>query len=704
MPGNNKEQHDLTSRLGPLIADDTTKPPPRWWLHKGAGEEHHSLDRAGFTAIRRLLAQSYSEAADWEHDCNVTNNTILQLLQWDEYTPCSVHDIHNGMKWSLFVQFRDKDLMRNAHITIASLRQSYDLLLGHVAEWALKNINLAEPLSADEVDELRMLWDCLGILPEVADLLVTLELRWTGGALNISRKCVEHDDLLGSIVTSLLTVWKFKQFTDSRWVTVGESTRTIIAGLLTGLDGLAQMLLSDDHVSKFYLNGWSRMSPDLVAFMTKAAMVSRISDAVLLELMADARVPRTLATLQRCLAEEMEWICGVHDSVWVKLGSLSDTAPQRLRDECIAAAHTTIAFFTYRVIVPASQLPWSLTIGDMNANLDALALGPKPPERTATKIWTLCKMGYNRGQLLKGLILLAECLWGTVAAEQFHASAATLMRLHPEYGVETLMARALLLQINRLMHRAGDEEKSMLKLQKKLFHLQQKQPEQLRAHNLFVQDLHTTAKNYKWSEQRPKPKNLAKTILKKAVAAYKLQPLATKQKYNARTAVAISAKGKEISDDIDSVHADMSLRTQRTEQANASTKPMTMNAAVWTDMELDLFKVLHGSTEFSRAHVRSLREQARQAPPVPTAARLTKLAANEPDFCMDYTLPAWAAGVCKQREHFSNVTLVLRGVLTNEASAHLGTRWSTIVEYGQPIMVDHGRPLSWSIMVAQWKI
>ena len=49
------------------------------------------------------------------------------------------------------------------------------------------------------------------------------------------------------------------------------------------------------------------------------------------------------------------------------------------------------------------------------------------------------------------LRLIQDIEWTTIAAEQQHASAATLSRYHPEYGLKTLIARALVFSTNRIL-------------------------------------------------------------------------------------------------------------------------------------------------------------------------------------------------------------------------------------------------------------
>eukprot|EP00959_Pyramimonas_sp_CCMP1952_P388461 8139981-Pyramimonas_sp.AAC.1 len=66
-------------------------------------------------------------------------------------------------------------------------------------------------------------------------------------------------------------------------------------------------------------------------------------------------------------------------------------------------------------------------------------------------------------------------------AEQMHASAAALMRHHPDYGVETLMSRAFSHTLNRILSRPSGDERALAKQQQKLRRLSRKNPSKISA-------------------------------------------------------------------------------------------------------------------------------------------------------------------------------------------------------------------------------
>ena len=63
---------------------------------------------------------------------------------------------------------------------------------------------------------------------------------------------VGDQDLVEAISGALMSVWKIRRFSESRWLTIGSSCRVLIAGLVTGLDNFARFIQRDSaHLNTF---------------------------------------------------------------------------------------------------------------------------------------------------------------------------------------------------------------------------------------------------------------------------------------------------------------------------------------------------------------------------------------------------------------------------------------------------------------------
>eukprot|EP00972_Heterocapsa_arctica_P058615 8644479-Heterocapsa_arctica.AAC.1 len=92
---------------------------------------------------------------------------------------------------------------------------------------------------------------------------------------------------MDAVSSALLGLWHFKKFTDSRWITVGCSCRTLVAGLLTGLDSLVAFIRRAPESSDFYTHGFAKLSSIIKKSAAAAALASFVTDAFLSEMMED---------------------------------------------------------------------------------------------------------------------------------------------------------------------------------------------------------------------------------------------------------------------------------------------------------------------------------------------------------------------------------------------------------------------------------
>ena len=75
----------------------------------------------------------------------------------------------------------------------------------------------------------------------------------------------------------LLGVFRFKKFTDSRWVTLGDACRTLAAGSL-GLRGLVDLVRADKTTSDYYIHGFDQLDASALRYAAIAALASNVAD------------------------------------------------------------------------------------------------------------------------------------------------------------------------------------------------------------------------------------------------------------------------------------------------------------------------------------------------------------------------------------------------------------------------------------------
>jgi hypothetical protein len=285
--------------------------------------QHVSFDRALHAPLSRRFQQHHALVNQRQGsppdgatgEVGWRGRELQSMLQWDASTPCSAHDAHNALKWALLQDFSDPDLLKDTHISIESLRNSYGMLSQYMAAWLGKTILFVDEPLAGEV--LYDLYTLLGVEADSADALVEMVLE---GRLQVSRAWGDRADLCEKLSGALLHLWRFSRFTASRWVTVGAACRALTLGLLTGLGSLVHAIVSDPSASKFHIGGFARIHGRVTAFVVKVGVVAYIPETFLAELLEDDRLVARLDPLGRALDEELSWVMRIKPAVWGLLG------------------------------------------------------------------------------------------------------------------------------------------------------------------------------------------------------------------------------------------------------------------------------------------------------------------------------------------------------------------------------------------------
>ena len=166
---------------------------------------------------------------------------------------------------------------------------------------------------------------------------------------------------------------------------------------------LVAEIRSSPQPTEWYIGGYAKLDQEAKCFLVQSAISSRVADAVLILLAEDNRIVRQLPEIKAALLEEMDWIVSLPEFVWRKLGELAGQTSHQLRHSCIAAGHTTIAFFRWRCLLVYERRPFSICQGYIGRNLRTLAEEThEPTDPILAKVWPLMKLGWPENQLKRG--------------------------------------------------------------------------------------------------------------------------------------------------------------------------------------------------------------------------------------------------------------------------------------------------------------
>ena len=79
-------------------------------------------------------------------------------------------------------------------------------------------------------------WTLIGVDFTVCDLIVTLQLRVVGSSILVAEDHANDDQIVQKVSHVMGAVCQWKEWTDSRWVTIGDTSRSFLGALLLGIE------------------------------------------------------------------------------------------------------------------------------------------------------------------------------------------------------------------------------------------------------------------------------------------------------------------------------------------------------------------------------------------------------------------------------------------------------------------------------------
>ena len=476
--------------------------------HLGIGIEVKVFDRALFSALTLLYTQYHLYRQFQIHRMG-SDVRLRYLCEWPIFVPCILHDLQNSQKWSLYHFYSEQGLIKDIHIGIESLRNGYDLLLKHLSKFIFDHLKFRPEADLPSEDILRQLWSALGAEPDILDYLVSHRVLWIDGGLNMLDSYAADPRLLEDLSASLLSLWKFRPFTDSRWMSLGRSSRPIAAGFLTGLGDFAVSIINNSAESSYFIGGFRRLlEPAAREFIATTAITSWVLDEAFEILLADDRMLKQLDLVRSALDDEVAFLGSIDIEVWDLLATICgpEMTGHQLRSDASAAAHIAYAFFWFRSLRRMEELPFSLTFGNIKQNLDTLVMQDEPEEPVAAKIWRLCNDRlFTRARIVAAIRLIREIPFSTRVVEQVHAYAAAACKFHARYGLEAVRCRGFVSLLNLLQPRPSSQEKVLHKVRGHLDRLHSRMRSKIGAKQLYVKDLMDVGATFRKSGRTTMP-------------------------------------------------------------------------------------------------------------------------------------------------------------------------------------------------------
>ena len=645
------------------------------------------FDRKLFAPITTLLQQRQGLYYEQEGGPAPRRGPVAlqELLDWHVAVPCGAHDVHNSLKWSLdWIAEDTADILKRLHITMESLRNGYNLLEQYLVQFVRDSLTFKD--DKFDAEEGYVFWCSLGLEADIAQPLSRMNVWWDGTELQVAASEKENSKLVEELCATLLGVFRFREHTDSRWLTVGSGCRRLVASVCVGLTGLVGLVRESPFTSEYYIHGYDNLNNDVMHFSSIAAYSSHVPDSVLLSLLTDDRIARRRGEIEGSMSQAQEMVSRIPLSFYRRLCvHLEGITPVALRSSVQFSASISGGFFFFRCLRTARQYPWRLCEGNVDENLTELHSYEAPPDDNATtvKIWKLLQIGYPRHKLADGIRRMGDGRWTTAGQEQGHGSASVLHKVHKKYGRDMIAQRALIHMARALVIDPviAEEEKSISKIDGQVARLASRQPSKMGGRQVFLGDVLQATHAEENPGKRRKLKDDAKA---KHAMVYNSLPDHVREEYELRaeeraerTRVDIESKINALLDDRDKHVQAMAVEEMQDR--------LLLRKCRFDDADLETIAQMLKSSEFSPSRVKELRNKAQEPPRQPPSALVEKYREQPADATSEETCPAWAEPLCRTRRHCKKCLFTLTTDGTSEHFLFLFALKSPFVCCFQPM-------------------
>ena len=463
--------------------------------HRGIVLNVYVFDRKGIERLARFYVRRHTEAEEkWGEDEG--ESWTLSLMEWTLIVACALHDLHNGLKWSLFEVFQSPAMIKDTWIIFQSVRNSFDDVQRHIPLWLLTSVSCEPDALLPAPEQLASFWKALGLEDDkVQKFAHELRLFYDPASkvLKVSASWAgQGENVMETLTSVVLFFLECKSFSESRWASVQGNAQMMVCLVALGVRSLIEFVRDQPNMLKEHIHGFEKLDGKQISFLVHAMFAGRVVDRALLMLMKDNRLALIADRVKEALQEEIDKVESTELVVFEQLAALCGDGSTgfTLRSSSIKACHVGAAFFHWRALSKVDQYPWCLARGDHDANLDRLLAGEEPQEATALKIYTALKRKVvGRKAIKRALQLLLQVPWTTLTAEQGHAALSTIRQCRDQLGQEQACLRAFLSFLFKSTPKPTVLEQQRERIVSELQVLGRKNPNMMRPGNFYFQDI-----------------------------------------------------------------------------------------------------------------------------------------------------------------------------------------------------------------------
>jgi hypothetical protein len=244
-------------------------PTMRSFGHRGIIINVTTFDRAVNDSLDDKLKNRNAALYDDDYGLDLDSTALLELLDWSVNMADPLHDLQNGMRWSL-ANLSDATLLSDFYFVNASLRNSYALLVPHVMPFVIRFVAFDQ--GDHDVEKVGQFWRVMGIEADMIDAVSYVDPRWTGGRLLVAGQVERMQGYSSHISDILLYIYKIRVTNEARILSHGPSSRGLNASVFAGLKQVVNMTRQDERATDYHLHGFVKLSTAMMRYSVAASI------------------------------------------------------------------------------------------------------------------------------------------------------------------------------------------------------------------------------------------------------------------------------------------------------------------------------------------------------------------------------------------------------------------------------------------------
>jgi len=339
--------------------------------HEGFSASHYMQD--GLFADEFLLHQKarhkyYFQVAEFP-DADARHKSESMDLVFGG--TCKLHVAGRAIKWAM-AGCTTEEVVKDIHIGIKSLLNTSSELRDHIDQFITRHVSFIVTGVKPWSRRIKY-WRALGVDPAMLEVLALVNPRWdpTTKTLSVEPSLLTNPDGMGKLKQVLLYGTRWVNFADTRFAGIGPCSRAWLIGESLGCNGLVDVTLEDKRVQNYHLKGYGRLNGACRHWLGVSSLAFYPVEGMAGSLLEDDRFLQRAPELWQDMITEMEWLSELPVQVFAEIARVTGLAStgEHLRSEILMSMHLSVGFVAKECYDELTQLPLSLTQGDIRAKV-----------------------------------------------------------------------------------------------------------------------------------------------------------------------------------------------------------------------------------------------------------------------------------------------------------------------------------------------